>query len=178
MSELELAILVEYNDIKGYSGAVTQVRIPTMTQSVRPGALACPVTPAVANNMFTIASGLVAPATISADLYRINRRYTLITSITTTEDPADGGANITHTTAVVMKPDNRNQFVGTFTFNDKLGVAVVGSLNGHINYDSSIFSFNVIYSGGTSANSCASAVLSMRFMPTNTMNGRIKVSLH
>jgi len=163
--------------IKGYGGTTTQVRIPTMTQSVRPGALACPVSPAAANNMFTIASGLVAPATITGDLYRINRRYTLVTSIVTTEDPADGGANITHTTAVVMKPDNRNQFIGTFTFNDKLGVAVVGSLSGHINYDTSIFSFNVIYSGGTSTNTCASGVLSMRFMPTNTMNGRIKVKI-
>ena len=163
--------------IRGYSGAVTQVKIPTMTQSVRPGALALTVNPAAANDMFAIATLAVGPATVTADLYRINRRYTLITSVTTTEDPADGGANITHVTNVVIKPDNRSQFIGTFTFNDKLGVAVVGSLTGHINYDSSIFSFNVIYSGGTSANTCASAVLSMRFMPTNTMNGRVRVKI-
>jgi hypothetical protein len=162
--------------ITGYSGAVTQVRIPTMTQSVRPGALALSVTPAVANNMFTIATAAVAPATVSAALYRINRRYTLITSITSNEAPA-GGGNVAHTTAVVIKPDNRNQFIGTFTYTDALGDAVVGSLSGHINYDTSVFSFNVIYSGGTGTNTCTSAILSMRFMPTNTMNGRIKVKI-
>jgi hypothetical protein len=133
--------------IKGYSGAVTQVRIPTMTQSIRPGALLLAVTPAVANNMFTIATAAVAPATVTADLYRINRRYTLITSITTNE--LTGAVNTAATHAVVIKPDNRNQFVGTFTWTDTSGAAVVGSLTGHINYDTSVFTFNIVYSGGT-----------------------------
>jgi len=163
--------------IKGYSGAVTQVRIPTMTQSIRPGALLLAVTPAVANNMFTIATAAVAPATVTADLYRINRRYTLITSITTNE--LTGGINTAATHAVVIKPDNRNQFVGTFTWTDTAGAAVVGSLTGHINYDTSVFTFNIVYSGGTvgSVYTTTSAILSMRFMPTNTMNGRIKVKI-
>lgn len=163
--------------IKGYSGAVTQVRIPTMTQSIRPGALLLAVTPAVANNMFTIATAAVAPATVTADLYRINRRYTLITSITTNE--LTGGINTAATHAVVIKPDNRNQFVGTFTWTDTSGAAVVGSLTGHINYDTSVFTFNIVYSGGTvgSVYTTTSAILSMRFMPTNTMNGRIKVKI-
>ncbi len=84
--------------IRGYSGAVTQVRIPTMSQSVRPGALALTVAPAVANNMFTIATAAVAPATVTADLYRINRRYTLITSIVARE-VTGGGATIDTTVA-------------------------------------------------------------------------------
>ena len=163
--------------IKGYSGAVTQVRIPTMTQSIRPGALLLAVTPAVANNMFTIATAAVAPATVTADLYRINRRYTLITSITTNE--LTGAVNTAATHAVVIKPDNRNQFVGTFTWTDTSGAAVVGSLTGHINYDTSVFTFNIVYSGGTvgSVYTTTSAILSMRFMPTNTMNGRIRVKI-
>lgn len=163
--------------IRGYSGAVTQVKIPTMTQSVRPGALLLTVTPAVANNMFTIATAAVAPATVTGDLYRINRRYTLITSITTNE--LTGGVNTAAVHAVVIKPDNRNQFVGTFTWTDTSGNAVVGSLTGHINYDTSIFTYNIIYSGGTAGSvyTTTSAVLSMRFMPTNTMNGRIKVKI-
>jgi hypothetical protein len=162
--------------IKGYSGAVTQVKIPTMTQSVRPGALALSVTPAVSNNMFSLAT-IAAGATVSADLYRINRRYTLITSVVTTDTV--GGVPASVTTAVVIKPDNRNQFIGTFTFNDSGATAVVGSLTGHINYDTSLFSFNIIYSGGTAGHTfaCTSAVMSMRFMPTNTMNGRIKVKI-
>ena len=162
--------------IKGYSGAVTQVKIPTMTQSVRPGALALSVTPAVSNNMFSLAT-IAAGATVSADLYRINRRYTLITSIVTTDTV--GGVPASVTTAVVIKPDNRNQFIGTFTFNDSGATAVVGSLTGHINYDTSLFSFNIIYSGGTAGHTfaCTSAIMSMRFMPTNTMNGRIKVKI-
>lgn len=164
--------------IRGYSGAVTQVRIPTMSQSVRPGALALTVTPAVANNMFTIATAAVAPATVTADLYRINRRYTLITSIVAREVTA-ASATIDTTVAVVIKPDNRSQFIGSFTYNDAAGVPVVGSLTGHINYDTGVFSYNIIYSGGTitSTYSTVSAVLSMRFMPTNTMNGRIRVKI-
>jgi len=129
--------------IRGYSGAVTQVRIPTMTQSVRPGALALTVSPAVSNNMFTIASAAVSPATVSADLYRINRRYTLITSVVVRETLSGGGTHDV-TVPVVIKPDNRNQFVGTFTFKDNAGAAVVGSLTGHINYDTGIFTYNVI----------------------------------
>ena len=163
--------------IKGYSGAVTQVKIPTMTQSVRPGALALTTLPATSNDLFAIATLAVTPATVSGDLYRINRRYTLITSVTSNE--LHNAVNTQTVTNVVIKPDNRNQFIGTFTYNDFAGVAVVGSLTGHINYDSSIFSFNVIYSGGTGASTftCVSAVMSMRFMPTNTMNGRIKVKI-
>lgn len=164
--------------IRGYSGAVTQVRIPTMSQSVRPGALALTVTPAVANNMFTIATAAVAPATVTADLYRINRRYTLITSIVAREVTA-APVTIDTTVAVVIKPDNRSQFIGSFTYNDAVGVPVVGSLTGHINYDTGIFTYNIVYSGGTgtSTYSTVSAVLSMRFMPTNTMNGRVRVKI-
>ena len=164
--------------IKGYGGATTQVKIPTLRQSVRPSALALTVTPAIANNMFTIASAAVAPAVISADLYRINRRYTLLTSIATNE-LLGGGGNIAKTINVVMKPDNRSQFIGTFTFKDNAGLDVVGSLTGHINYDSSVFSYNIIFSGGTGTSTftCTSAVMSMRFMPTNTMNGRVKVKI-
>jgi len=164
--------------IRGYSGAVTQVRIPTMTQSVRPGALLLTATPAVANNMFTIASAAVAPATVSADLYRINRRYTLITVVNSRETTG-AGAVIDTANAVVIKPDNRNQFIGTFTWNDAAGAAVVGSLTGHINYDTGVFTFNVVYSGGTAGSTYTtiSAILNMRFMPTDTMNGRVSVKI-
>ena len=162
--------------IKGYSGAVTQVKIPTMTQAVRPGALALAVTPAIVNNMFSLAT-IAAGATVSADLYRINRRYTLLTSITTNE--LHGGVNTLTAVAVVMKPDNRNQFVGTFSYADFAAATVVGSLTGHINYDTSVFTFNVTYAGGTAGSvyTATAGVLSMRFMPTNTMNGRIKVKI-
>ncbi|GEM_PF-1790741 len=163
--------------VKGYSGAVTQIRIPTMTQTVRPSALLLTVSPATANNIFTLAT-VAAGATVSSDLYRINRRYTIITSITTRETTS-GSATVDTTTAVVIRPDNRNQFVGTFTFNDAAGAAVLGSLTGHVNYDTGVFTFNVLYSGGTAGSTYAtlSAVLSVRFMPTSTMNGRIKVKI-
>ncbi len=164
--------------IRGYSGAVTQVRIPTVTQSIRPGALALSVSPSVSNNMFSLATAAVAPATVSADLYRINRRYTLITKVVAQEKTA-GGVTTTTDVNVVIKPDNRNQFVGTFTFSDAAKNAVVGSLTGHINYDTGIFTYNVIYSGGTAGStySTDSAILSIRFTPTNTMNGRVRVKI-
>jgi len=165
-------------NIKGYGGTVTQVRIPTMTQSVRPSSLALSISPATSNNMFTIASAAVAPATVTTDEYRINRRYTLVTSVVTRETLA-GGGTVDTTTSVMIKPDNRSQFIGTFTFTDNAGVTTLGSLTGHINYDTGIFTFSVLYSGGTGTSTfaCTSAILSMRFMPINTMNGRVSVKI-
>jgi hypothetical protein len=102
----------------------------------------------------------------------------LITSIVAREVTA-APVTIDTTVAVVIKPDNRSQFIGSFTYNDAVGVPVVGSLTGHINYDTGIFTYNIVYSGGTgtSTYSTVSAVLSMRFMPTNTMNGRVRVKI-
>jgi hypothetical protein len=163
--------------VKGYNGVVQQVKIPTVNGPVRPGALALSVTPAVSNDLFTIATAAVAPASVTADLYRINRRYTLITSVQVTETA--GGVPVAHDVAVTFKPDNRNQFVGTFTFTDSVGESIVGSLLGHINYDTGIFTYNVTYStsalGSTFAT--ASAVLTIRFTSQTTMNGRIKVKI-
>lgn len=164
--------------IRGYNGAVTQVKIPTVSQTIRPGALALSTTPAVANNMFTIATAAVAPATVTADMYRINRRYTLITSVQIAET-APGPVVVNHDVAVTIKPDNRNQFVGSFQFTDSLGESIAASILGHINYDSGIFTFNVTYStsAGGSTFATTSAVLTMRFMSLTTMNGRIKVKI-
>jgi len=164
--------------IRGYSGTDTQVRIPTMAQSVRPGALALTVNPAVANNMFTIATAAVTPAAVTSNLYRINRRYTLITSIICRE-VSTGPVTTDTTVNVIFKPDNRSQFIGSFTYRDVANAVVVGNISGNINYETGIFSFNVIYSGGTgtSTYSTVSAVLSMKFTPTNTMNGRVRVKI-
>lgn len=166
--------------IRNYAGVDTQVRIPTMSQSVRPGALSLTVEPAVANNVFTLATTAVTPpASVTPDLYRINRRYTLITNVDVVETITATSATYSHPVPVVIKPDNRNQFVGTFTFKDNAENTVVGNLTGHINYDNGVFSFNVIYSGGTSGSTYTTedATLSVRFTPTNTMNGRVRVKI-
>jgi len=169
--------------IRGYDGNVTQVRMPTLNQAVRPGALNLTVTPAVSNSIFTIASAAVAPATVTSDMYRINRRYTLLTAVQVAETTALGPV-VNHNVVVTIKPDNRNQFVGTFTFNDNTPapvgpVAIVGTLNGHINYDSGIFQYQVIYAVGatTSTFATTSATMTIRFMSLTTQNGRIKVKI-
>lgn len=163
--------------IKGYGGTTTQIRIPTYSQTIRPGALSLTCSPGVSNNIFTLASAMVAPATVTSDDYRINRRYVLITQVTLVEAPAVG-ANITHNIAVTMKPDNRNQFVGTFTFTAADGIEIVGTLTGHINYDTGVFTYQVIYStGSTSTFTTSNIQLSVRFMSIATMNGRIKVKI-
>jgi len=165
-------------NIKGFGGTTTQIRIPTMAQSVRPDALALSTTPATSNNIFTIASAAVTPATVTTSEYRINKRYTIITSITTRETLVNT-ATVDTTTSVMIKPDNRSQFVGTFTYADNAGVDVLGSITGHINYDTGVFTYNVLYSGGTGTSTfaCTSAILSVRFIPINTMNGRISVKI-
>lgn len=164
--------------IKGYDGAVTQVKMPTAQQQIRPNALTLTVEPNTANDIFTLASTAVSPATVSADLYRINRRYTLITKVVTTPTVSGTpGTNIA--TSVVIKPDNRNQFVGTFSFLDGT-TPVVANLTGHIDYDSGAFTYQVLYTGGVSGTTYAAdnAELTIRFTPTNTMNGRIRVKIN
>jgi len=164
--------------IRGYGGTSTAVRIPTMSQTIRPSALSLTVTPGVSNNVFTLASAAVSPATVTADDYRINRRYTMITGVTVTESPTSGDS-VTRNVSVIIKPDNRNQFVGTFTFTSNDSKTVTGSFTGNINYDTGIFQYQVIYSTGGSSSSftTASATLSVRFMSIGTMNGRIKVRI-
>ena len=169
--------------IRGYDGNVTQVRMPTINQTVRPGALNLTVSPSTSENIFTIASAAVAPATVTNDQYRINRRFTLITAVQVAETTS-GGPVVNHNVQVTIKPDNRNQFIGTFSFQDNTPaptgpVAIIGTLNGHIDYDSGIFQYQVIYNKGASTSTFAttSATMTIRFMSLSTQNGRIKVKI-
>jgi hypothetical protein len=164
-------------EVQGYDGSVNAVRIPTMLQTVRPSALTLSIAPAAANDVYGIASAAVSPAVITTHQYRINRRYTIITQITNNQTV--GGVTTAVVSNLVIKPDNRNQFVGTFTFVDGGSTHVAATLTGHINYDTGIMSYQVLYSAGSTGYTfaAASAVLTIRFIPINTMNGRIKVKI-
>lgn len=168
---------MNYNDIRGYNGTDTIVRIPTYATAVRPDALTLSCTPAVSNNIFTLATS-AAGATVSSDLYRINRRFTVVTNVVLTETDS-GSATHSRTVTMFARPDNRNQVVSRFTFTDVNSVSIIGNLTGHVDYDSGVFTYQVIYTatGSTSTFATNSCALSVRFMPTNTMNGRIKVRL-
>lgn len=165
-------------NIRGYDGNVSQVKMPTLSQSIRPSALNLTIVPNDVNNVFTLASAAVAPATVTPDQYRINRRYTMITKVLVTETTS-GGSTIPRNINVSIRPDNRNQFIGTFSFTSDDNRTVVGTLTGNISYDSGVLQFQVIYNtgGSTSTFATTSATLSVRFMAISTMNGRIKVQV-
>ncbi len=166
-------------NIRGYDGNISEVRIPTMKQQVRPGFLELQVEPGSSNNVFSLATSAVAPETVTPQKYRISRRYTMITRVRTIET-LSGGGTVDHDTNVVFRPDNRGQFVGTFTFTSNDSKTVVGTLTGHINYDSGILQFQVIYATGGSSSDFAAdyAVLSVRFISVSTMNGRVVVKIN
>ena len=159
-------------NIRGYGGTVSEVRMPTALQLIRPGALQLSMSAGVSNNIFTIATAMVAPATVSSTEYRINRRYTMITQVVVLE----AAGAVTHTVPVTVRPDNRSQFVGTFSFiSAATGATIVGEFQGHINYDSGIFTYQIIYN--TAGYTTTSATMTIRFMSMTTMNGRINVKI-
>lgn len=159
---------------KSYTGStVTETYIPTSRTLVRPGFETINVVPGTNTNVFT-ATGL------SAEQLRMNRRYTLITNLRVTEvdNEATPGTHV-RDIPLTIRPDNRNQFVGIFTFTDQDNTVVTGNLNGHINYDNGIASFNTVITGGSTGHTyeCNYATYALRFVPFQTMNGRTTVSI-
>lgn len=82
---------------------------------------------------------------------------------------------------VNIRPDNRSQLVGTFTFQDTAATpaTVTVTLNGHINYDTGVVLFQAVCAGGTSGwtYACSHADFNFRFVPYATMNGRTQVEI-
>jgi len=152
------------------SGTATSVVIPTPKSLVRPNVVSVSVPHATTSNLFTLAS-------VSASETKINRRYTLITQVTVVETA--GGNNYTHNITVNIRPDNRNQFVATFTAKDHQNATITCNLHGNVNYDTGTMMFQVIISGGTSGSTyvCDHATVSLRFVPYATMKGRTIVSI-
>ena len=146
---------------KSYDGTtVEESYIPTTKKLVRANVVEITADPGIANNVFTL-------ATLSSDNLKMNRRYTLLTSVNMTTP--DGDVDV----PVTFIPDSRNQIVGEFDFTNVAGDAsFTASITGHVEYEKGIITYNIIAPVGCSANN---ATFSLRFVPVATMNGRTKV---
>lgn len=162
-------------EVKSYDGnTTTSYSIPSSGDLVRPNTIESNITPGTNTNLFTAAG-------VSSDDFKMNRRYTFVNKIKVTETAGDS-STAEHEIDVTFKPDNRSQFVGEFSFVESATgstdeATITCSYTGHINYDTGIISFQIIFSSGTSGTTyvCNYSTISMRFVPTHTMNGRTKV---
>lgn len=158
--------------MRSYDGAtVEEAYMPSASKLIRSGEVKVNVTPATNTNIFTAAG-------LDADKIRMNRRYTLMTSLDITETDAVPATH-DYTVAVSFRPDNRSQFVGEATFTDSTTATVTISINGHVNYEKGIINFNTIFAGGGAGSTfvCNYAEFTLRFSPFATMNGRTKVTV-
>lgn len=157
---------------RSYDGSsVEESYMPTATKLIRAGFVEASVAPNTATNLFTTVG-------LSSDTLVMNRRYTLVTKIQVTETDGGGDPHV-HEVGVNFRPDNRNQVMQTFTFNDSTGELVEGQIHANIDYQSGNVTMNCIFSGGAAGASfeCDFAVFSLRFRPVNTMNGRTRVEV-
>ncbi len=157
---------------KSYDGLTTTERtIPTSAQLVRANTIDINVAPGSAVNSFTA-------AVISADSFKMNRRYTLVTSVRVTETDA-GTATHVWDTVVNIRPDNRSQILGEIKFNDSTSTETTLNLNGHVDYDSGNITISGIVSDGTPTSTFVFdyATVTLRFTPVSTMNGRTRVQI-
>ena len=157
---------------KSYDGTTTtETTIPTATQLVRAGTVNVNVAAGTAVNVFTAAS-------LSSDEMKMNRRYTMITSVRVTETDAASNTHV-HDINVSLRPDNRNQFVQEITFQDSTGADTVIHITGHVNYDTGDVTVNATFTGGAAGASFVMdyVTLTLRFTPFSTMKGRTKVEI-
>ena len=145
---------------KSYDGTtVEESYIPTTKKLIRANVVEVTAAPGVANNVFTL-------ATLSSDNLKMNRRYTLMTSIKVNDGTADIDVPVS------FIPDSRNQIVGEFDYEDSTPATQNASVTGHVDYEKGILTYNVVLPTG---HTVVSAVFSLRFVPVATMNGRTKV---
>lgn len=152
---------------KSYDGStMTETYIPDNSTLIRAGVETVNVAPGTNTNIFTSLG-------LSPDNFKMNRRYTLMTTIRVTET-GQAATDIT----VNFRPDNRNQWSETTTFQNSHSHDVTVNVHGHVNYETGVINWNAVITETVAdgeAYTANYATISMRFVPTGTMNGRTKV---
>jgi hypothetical protein len=156
-----------------YDGSTeTSQIIPSAVSLVRANEETVVVTPNTNYNMYT---GLG----FTNSTHKMNRRYTLLTNVTITENK-DGGGTKTHSVSVSFRPDARNQISRTFTFTASDGEVVTGNIMANVNYDSGTATAQVTFAvgvGDVTTFECENITFKLRFRPVGSNNGRTRVSV-
>jgi len=155
---------------KSYDGT-TETRadnVPTATALIRASEVTVDVTPGSSANVFTILG-------LNPDNVKMNRRYTLLTSLNITETtPAP--ATIDHVLDISFRPDNRNQISREITFTADDGEIVTVKVTGNVNYSDGTIILNVLFDeASTSSFTADLATFTLRLIAKGSMNGRTKV---
>lgn len=157
--------------IKSFDGSSeTTEYMPNATSLIRAGEIKINAAPNSTTNVFSTAG-------LDSSLFRMNRRYTLMTNIQVTED--DGSNTHVHTVPVNFRPDNRSQITETVVFTDSANNEVELQITAHVDYERGTINFHSVQSGGAAGSSYAVdfAEFSLRFIPEKTMNGRVRVQV-
>ena len=158
--------------VTSYDGATeTSLIIPTATELIRAAEETVVITPGINYNIYSGIGFTVAT-------HKMNRRYTLLTSIAITETKTGGGTE-SHTATVSFRPDARNQIARTFTFTDSTSTVITGNVMGHVDYDTGYVNTQITFAVGASTSTFAATAVTfkLRFRPVGTNAGRTKVSV-
>ena len=163
--------------ITSYDGnTTTEFDMNTMDAAVRAPVVEVSVVPNTETNLFTAAS-------VSQDEFKLNRRYTMMKSITIVGN--DGTTDHDITVDLYARPDNRDQFridfVATKADDDTDIGTLKGSIYGNVNYQGGNTIYNVTLDDSDAASgwtfTADHATYAIRFLAYNTMKGRAIVSI-
>lgn len=156
---------------KSYDGTseTTADNVPTASALIRASEVTVNVTPGASANVFTTLG-------LSVDNVRMNRRYTLLTSLTVTET-LDGGGTVSHVLDISFRPDNRNQISRETTFTSDDSKTITVAINSNVNYSDGTIILNALFDAGDSTSSFTadSAEFTLRLLAKGSMNGRTRV---
>jgi hypothetical protein len=157
-------------------GSTSTWLMPRDTNLIRSSAQLVTLSPAISNNLFTIAN-------VTADDVNVNKRYFIITAV----NLQDGVGN-QYNVPVSIRPDARGQLSLKFTFTDTVNhidggsvhPIVTGSLIGNVDWNSGVVQYSISFANPAGAHgvfTAVSAVASLVFSPRKSDIGRVKVSL-
>jgi len=155
---------------KSYDGT-TETRadnVPTASALIRASEVTVDVTPGASANVFTILG-------LNPDNVKMNRRYTLLTSLSVTETTI-APATVDHVLEISFRPDNRNQISRDMTFTSDDGETMTVKVTGNVNYSDGTIILNVLFEGASTSTFVSPlATFTLRLLAKGSMNGRTKV---
>lgn len=153
----------------GYDGTVRESYMPTLRSLVRADVHEEAVSPGTTVNLLSAVFGG------ESSRFRMNRRYLNIRKITV----HDSGEAQPKVINVNIRPDNRSQLLGEFSYVTSDGKTANIILNGFVDWDKGNVLYHVnIDDGGSSATvEVDNVVFSCRFTPVRSFKGRTKVEV-
>jgi len=129
--------------VKNTDGTTSKFPMPRAQYLIRTKAETLDIIPNTSNNLFELSSGF-STGEVNNTKTRVNQRYFMISTIEVKGDT--GGVNDTTTlVSLNIRPDARGQLHKEFQFKDSVGREGVGTLIGHVDWDSGNVQYSVSF---------------------------------